>query len=321
METIALVGPIDIEAKAMISEITPSGFIIKEVHTEKEYSELYDANYIILRTLRLDAKVINSIPNLKLIQRWGVGYDTVDIEAAGKRNVPVAITAGVNAGPVSELAVLLMLAVYRNLIHLHNNVCQGKWRENIFRSYLINNKLVGFIGMGSIGKQVVPKVKGFGAKVQYYDVHRLSQNEEKEMGISYVEFEKLIETSDIISIHLPLNSSTRHMISKEVINKMKPNAIIINTSRGEIIVEDDLVEALTSRKILGAGLDVYQNEPVTADNPLTKLDNVVLTPHIGGNTADNNANMAQHCINNILKVSKGQVLSGKDVVNYEYMKY
>lgn len=323
METIALVGPIDIDAKAKIREIIPKGFKIKEVPTEDEFDQLHDADYIILRTLKLDEKTIYSIPNLKLIQRWGVGYDTVDIKAAGERNIPVAITAGINAAPVSEFAVLLMLAVYRNIIGLHNNVIQGKWREGNFisRSYLINGKTVGLIGLGSVGKQVVPKVKSFGAKVQYYDVVKLSQDEENRMEIKYVGFEELIKTSDIISLHVPLTKDTYHLICKDTIDMMKPTAIIVNTSRGSIIKEDDLVEALQSGRILGAALDVYENEPVISNNTLLKLKNVVLAPHSGGNTADNTANMANRCISNIVKVSKGERLSKSDVVNSEYLKY
>jgi len=253
MEVIALVGPYDPEVKALLYKMLPGGFEIKEIASESEFIGLQEANYVILRTLKLKAQEINSIPNLKLIQRWGVGFDSVDIAAAGKRNVPVAITSGMNAAPVSELTVLLMLAVYRDLPRLYDNVLAGKWREglNVSSLFTIEGKTVGLVGIGSVGRLVAKKVRAFGAEVKYYDVFRLSAEEETQLGVEYAELNELFNTSDIISLHVPLADNTRHLIRKETLELMKPTAVIINTSRGEIIKEDDLVEALASKRILG----------------------------------------------------------------------
>lgn len=321
MDVIALMGPYDPEVKNFIESIVPKGFVIKEIPSTSELDNLSDANYVILRVLSLNEQLIHSMPNLKLIQRWGVGYEKVDIKAAGARNIPVAITPGMNAASVSEMAVLLMLAVYRKLIQLHNNVVEGKWQQEgiTSTSYTIDGKTVGLIGFGSIGKLVTQKVKAFGAEVQYYDVFRLSAEEEKKWGVKYVDLEQLLKTSDIISLHVPLNDTTRHLICKDTIELMKPSAIIINTARGAIIKEDDLVEALRSHKILGAGLDCLEKEPADRSNPLFQLDNIVVTPHMGGSTIDISVSMAKRCIENIVKISRGQDLLKTDIVNTEYL--
>lgn len=322
MEKVALVGPYDPAIKERLLQAIPNEFVIKEITAESEYDQLADVHYIILRTLHLKEAAIQSIPGLKLIQRWGVGYDSVDIKAAGARNIPVAVTSGMNAPSVSELAVLLMLAVYRKLPLLHNNVLAGKWRGEsgiASSSYVIDGKTVGLIGLGAIGRQVVQKVNAFGASVQYYDLFRLSADEEAKSNVRYVELEELLKTSDIISLHLPLTEQTRHLICRQTIELMKPTAIIVNTARGEIIKEADLVAALQERRILGAGLDVVEREPLAAGNPLLGLNNVVLTPHMGGSTFDINVSMVQRCIENIVKISRGESLRPGDFVNARYL--
>ena len=322
MQTIALVGPFDPQIKVLMSQMVPDGFVLKEIPTEGELHKLYDANYIILRVLGLNEQVINSIPNLRLIQRWGVGFDKVDIRAAGKRNIPVAITSGMNAIPVSELTVLLILAVYRKLILLYKNVINGKWqKENIASTtYTIDGKTVGLIGLGSVGKQVARKVKAFGADVQYYDARRLSSAEEETWGVKYAELTDLLKMSDVISLHLPLTDETRHLICKETIGLMKSSAVIINTARGAIVKEEDLIEALQQKRIMGAGLDVFEREPPDKNNLLFQMDNVVVTPHIGGSTAEISLNMAKRCIENIIRISKGEELLKVDVVNAQYLQ-
>lgn len=319
MEVIALTGTYDPEIKAMIAEMVPEGFKLKIVSSLEEYDQLQEANYIILRILGLNEQHINSLPNLKLIQRWGVGYEKVDVKAATKNNVAVAVTSGMNATSVSEMATLLMLSVYRQVLKLHDNVVNGKWQEGGFGSfsYTLDNKKVGLVGLGAIGKLVAKKVQAFGAEVQYYDLFRLSEADEAKLGLKYVELNELFKTSDVISLHVPVNDSTKHLVRKETIELMKPTAIIINTARGQVIKEDDLVEALKTKRILGAGLDCLEIEPPAKDNPVLTLENVVLTPHMGGSTSDINLAMAKRCIENIVKISKGQDLLKTDLVNPE----
>ena len=323
METIGLVGPYDPQIRTLIHQSIPGGFSIKEVPAENRYHELQDVNYIILRTLTLRESIIQTIPELKLIQRWGVGYDTVDIEAAAKRKIPVAITSGMNASSVSEMAVLLMLSVYRKLPLLHNNVLAGKWRGEsgiASTSYVIDGKTVGLVGLGSIGRLVAKKVQAFGAGVQYYDVFRLPPEEEAALGVKYSELNDLLKTSDIVSLHLPLTDTTRHLICKDSIELMKANAVVINTARGEIVREADLLEALQKKRILGAGLDVMEHEPPAKDNPLLALDNIVFSPHMGGSTMDVNFCQVKRCIENITRICRGESLAKEDFVNARFFR-
>ncbi|MEN6565023.1 MAG: 2-hydroxyacid dehydrogenase [Veillonellales bacterium] len=322
METIAFMGPYDAAVKKIMRKMVSKDFRFIEVTDMKDTDQLKEAHYIILRVLRMEGGLIRELPLLKLIQRWGVGFDKVDIAAAGERNIPVAVTPGMNAASVAEMAVLHMLAVYRKLLVLHGNVVNGKWQRPgiASHSYTICGKKVGLIGLGNIGELVAKQVQAFGAEVQYYDMFRLQPVEELRLGIQYVSLEELLKNSDIVSLHIPLTDSTRHLLNKDTFRLMKKNAILINTARGGIIQESDLIEALSSHKIMGAGLDCLETEPVSTDNPLLKLDNVVLTPHMGGSTMDTSVNMARHCIENIVKVSQGKPLPTRDIVNAKYLR-
>ncbi|SNS70774.1 D-3-phosphoglycerate dehydrogenase [Anaerovirgula multivorans] len=316
---VALVGIFPSGAKELFTELLPAEkFQIEIVDTQEKYDNLTDAEIIILRIFKINREVIERNKNLRFIQKWGAGFDTIDIEAAGERNIYVANAPGANAYAVSELAVMHILAVYRNLIVQHDAMKKGEWTKNTYtdRSYGILGKTVGLIGCGSIGKGVAKKVQAFGATVQYYDAFRMSELEEKSLDMKYVELEELLKTSDIISVHVPLIESTRNLINKEKIELMKPTAIIINTARGGIINEGDLIEALKNNRILGAGLDCIANEPVQLGDPILEAPNVTLTPHIGGTSADLLIHMVPLMAENIINFEKQQDI--KYVVNKEY---
>jgi phosphoglycerate dehydrogenase-like enzyme len=293
METIALVGPYGNDVVPLFEKRLGPEFLVKTVPTESEFGNLKDADYIVLRVLSMKREAIEKMPRVKLIQRWGVGFDKVDIKAAGERGIPVAIAPGGNASPVSELALLLMLALYRNLVSLHSGILAGNWDKQKFidNSFMLRGKTLGLIGCGAIGAQVAKKAKAFGAEVVYFDARRLPENVEQDMGISFVELDRLLESADIVSLHLPLMESTRNLIGARELALMKPSAILINTSRGEIVSTDALVKALGEKSIAGAGLDVFDPEPLPPDSPLLSMPNVVLTPHVGGNTADMSIDM------------------------------
>ena len=322
METIALVGPYGVDVKPLIEKKIGGKMRVISVLAESDFAQLGDVEYVILRVFAMDAKAIASMPRLRLLQRWGIGFDKVDIEAAGKRNIPVAIAPGGNATAVSELAILLMLAVYRNVIPLHEGVCHGKWEKEKYNdnSFVIRGKTVGLVGFGNIGAQVAQKVQAFGAQVIYYDVTRMVSDEELKTGVRYVDLDELLAQSDIVSLHLPLLESTRGMIDRRAIARMKRNAVLINTARGEIVDSDALAMALRSGKLLGAGLDVFDTEPLAPDSPLRGLDNIVFTPHTGGNTCDINGDMVDICVNNILAISEGRPLSPRVVVNSQFFR-
>ena len=320
MEKIAIIGELDLVGKKTLQKHLGNSFELIEIDME-EHEELAKADYIILRS-KMDREDISYASKAKLIQRWGVGYDFVDIKAAGEKGIQVGITTGANSIPVAEYTVLMMLAVYRQLVKSHNATISGRWKQDtsLNQTYMLKGKDVGIIGFGNIGRKVAKILHGFDSNIFYYDVCRLSMEEEIELGVGYRSFEDIISCSDIISIHAPLIKSTQHLISKGELDKMKPTAILVNTSRGGLIKEADLYEALKNNIIMGAGLDVFENEPPNMDNPLFELKNIVVSSHIAGNTLDNSETMAKKCIECILKVSTGQMLMPPDLVNGEFIK-
>ena len=319
---IALLGPFTNQMQTSIQKILPEGFEFFLVPTREKYDKLQDADYIVFRTLELREETIKNLRRTKLIQRWGAGYDIIDIKAAGEHHIPVAVMSGINSTQVAEMTILLTLAVLRNLISLHNGILNGQWPKTEFmeRSFVINGKRVGVVGLGTIGMKVASLFRAFGAEVRYFDMTRRTAEIETKVGVRYMSLEELLETSDIVSLHVPLTDKTKHMMNKGTIALLKPTAVLINTSRGNVIDEAELYDALSKNRLLGAGLDVFENEPVLKDSPLRSLTNVVMSPHIGGSTVDNNDNMARRAIENIVKVSLGQPVSSADLVNVHYLR-
>ena len=200
---------------------------------------------------------------------------------------------------------------------------EGEWVREQYsaRSYLLHGKTVGLIGIGNIARKVASIVRsGFDAQVLYYDVFRLSEEQERSLGVVYADLDTLMAQADIVSIHVPLLESTAGMIDRSKLSLMKPTACIINTSRGGIINEADLIEVLREGKILGAGLDTYAQEPLSRDSELLKLDCVVATPHCGGNTADNDINMAAICMDCIARYDASGSREMREIVNREFLK-
>lgn len=317
---VALVGIFPTGTHEMFQEMLPEElFDVEIIDTEEKYENLTDADIMVLRLFKITREDIERNKNLKMIQKWGAGYDTIDIEAAGEYGVYVSNSPGANAYAVAEIAVLQMLAVYRNMIIQDRAMRAGEWTKTVYvdRSYCIQDKVVGLVGCGNIGRDVAKRVQAFGASVQYYDAFRMHSDEEKALDMKYVELDELFKSSDIISLHLPLTESTRNIVDKEKIALMKPTAIIINTSRGGTINEADLIEALNENRILGAGLDCIEREPVQADDPILKAPNVTLTPHIGGTSADLLVHMVPLMVENIIGFKKGA--QAKYVVNSEYL--
>ena len=253
---------------------------------------------------------------LRMIQKWGIGYDRIDVEAARRRGIPLAITAGSNAGPVAELAIALILAVYRRIPYNTSAMRAGKWPKAEMREtcFQINGKTVGLVGFGNIGRMLARRLRGFDCSVIYYDARRAGADTETELNASYSPLDEVLAQSDIVSLHAPLTPDTAKMIDAAAIAKMKDGAILINTARGELVDEKALYEALASGKLRGAGLDAFDPEPPAPDNPLLKLDQVVTTPHAGGGVFDNVENVARHSLGNIVKFLRGEPLAPADVV-------
>jgi len=294
-------------------------FEVTEISDEGEYNKMTDAEIIILRIFKAPKEIIEKNKNLKMIMRWGAGFDSVDIEAAGKRGILVTTTPGANAGAVSELAVTLMLNIGRKLLCHEESLKKGIWSKTDFTntSYTLAGKTIGIIGAGNIGRQVAQKVQAFGAITQYYDPYQLSPEMEKIYALKYAELEDVIKTSDIITLHLPLTNANHHMIGKKQIDAMKNGAIIINTSRGGLVDDEALVNAVDNGKLSGAGLDVVENEPLPADHPLLSNPNIIVTPHIGGATADIGDAIIPMLISDIMAFQAGKEVT--HIVNGQYL--
>ena len=311
-----IVGPYNEDMKRAIRQAFLGAFELEYITSREEYCRLANADYAIVRTLSFTAEDIAWMTKIKLIHRWGAGYDTVDIEAAAKRGIPVAVNYGMNATPVSEMTLALTLAVYRNLVPMNEGVQIGRWEREKYasRSYTVSGKCVGLIGIGNIGRKVAALYQAFGASVYYYNIRRRTLEEEAALGVTYSKLDDLWGKCDIISLHAPLADETYRIVNGDTISKMKDGAVLINTSREELVDSHALAESLKSGKLLGAGLDAIE-EHILTDNPFSGLDNIVLTAHVGGNTVDNVEQMANRCAEQILAVSRGEKLQPPYVVN------
>lgn len=269
------------------SQLAGSAEIV-EVTSQDTLDAVTDADAIVLRVLKASKKTLANKEKLKLICRWGVGVDSVDVPYASARGVAVTNTPGANAYAVSELAVLLMLAVGRNLMFHNRSIQSGVWSRTMFtdNAVSLNGKKVGIIGGGNIGRQVARRVQAFGAEARYYDVFRLAPETEKEFRLTFVPLDDLLADSDVVTLHVPLLDNNYHMLSAEKIALMKRNAILINTARGGLVDDKELLSAVEEGRLMGAGLDCVEDDPLPAGHPLLNHPNIVITPHIGGNTSD-----------------------------------
>jgi len=322
-KTLTLAGPYPEEVFGLLRKELPESLNIRVVKDQTSFDSLNDMEFVILRTLRMDGALIEANPSLRLIQRWGAGFDTVDVETAGRQNVPVAVASGVNSNAVAEHALLLMLASYRHLTALDASTKKGGWDRTTFasQSFMVSDKLVGLLGCGAIGRLLAQKAAALGAHVQYYDAFRLPVEEEKRLHLSYVDFGTLLETSDILSLHLPLVENTKLIIGEKELGRMKKGAVLINTSRGGLIDEARLAAALRAGRLMAAALDSFSEEPYPADGPLLGVDNLIMTPHIGGTVVDLTLPMVRKVADNVMRVYEGQPLPKRDLVNAAWCGY
>jgi len=292
-------------------DMAPSGFdlTIAPPGSAEYNAALAEAEYFVgLTSGVMSDDFFRAAPKLKLVQLVSAGYDRVDIAAARRAKVPVSNNGGANSTAVAEHAMLLMLAVNRRLIWQHTNVVAGRWRGNDFASvklYELHGKTLGIIGLGTIGKKVARLGRAFGLHVQYYDTVRLTEDAEDALGARFRSMPEVLRSSDIVSLHVPLTPATRKMIGAKELGLMKPSAILVNTCRGPVVDEAALYEALSNGNITAAGLDVFEEEPTSAQNPLFGLDNVILTPHLAGPTWDNQFSRFRNAFDNVQRVARG----------------
>ena len=275
---------------------------------EQRINEVRDADFLLCYGQDPSDEVIKSLERCRLVQLLAAGYDRMNLDLLAELEIPCANNGGANSWAVADQAVLLMLAIYKQLLASDNSTREGRWAEPITgqNTFEMADKKVGILGIGNIGRQVAKRVQGFDAKVQYFDLYPLDERTAEELNVTYVSLDELFSTSDIISCHTPLTNDTKHIVNSNTLSLMKPTAILINTSRGPVVDEEALISALQSGVIAAAGLDVFEKEPVSPDNPLLKMDNVVATPHMAGTTWDTWARRANFGFENMERIRNGE---------------
>jgi glyoxylate reductase len=260
-------------------------------------------------TDRVDAELMDRAPNLKIISNLAVGTNNIDVAAATARGIAVTNTPGVTTEPTADLTLGLILAVARRIVEEDRLTREGKfqfWAPMLFLGRSVTGKTLGIVGFGAIGQAVAKRARGFDMRILYHQRRQLDPARERELGIEYADFGRLLRESDFLSLHTPLTDKTRYLIGEKELQQMKPTAFLINASRGPVVNEKELVEALGKGVIAGAGLDVYENEPALTPG-LTELPNVVLTPHVGSGTIEDRTLMARMATENLLAGLKGEV--------------
>ena len=298
----------------ILKSVVPNGFTIETLE-EETYDcllrQCVDADYLLASgRLPIDERVLSAAKQLKMIQRTGVGTEMLDLQAIKKHGMPVFVNVGVNARSVAEHTIALILACLKRLPQINADTHAGVWKKQLqgVSTQELYGKTVALVGMGNIGRAVAAMLQPFGVKILYTDVVRQSKEVEDDLDLNYFEnFEPMLPKADILSFHCPLTSDNREMLNAETIAKMKHGAMVINTARGKLINEEALYEALKERKLRMAAMDVHYEEPMQKDSPLMDLDNVILTPHIGGLSFETFKRMMLNAVSNIVDFDRGGV--------------
>ena len=257
---------------------------------------------------RIDAAVLDAALRLKVISTFSVGYDHLDVAEATRRGVFIGYTPGVLTDATADHAFALLMSAARRIVEGDRYTRAGRWVAPFppLLGESVWGATIGIVGLGRIGRAVATRARGFEMKVLYYDAERLPAEEEKALSVAYRPLEDLLRESDFVTIHAPQTAQTRHLIDEEQLRLMKPTAFLVNTSRGPLVDEGALARALRERWIEGAGIDVYEEEPLSPDSPLLALDNVTLSPHLGSATRTARMRMAELTAQNLLAVLRGE---------------
>lgn len=257
---------------------------------------------------KIDKEILACLTQTKIIANYAVGVNNIDVKTADELGIHVANTPDVLTDSTADLALALLLGVARRIVESDRYCRENKfvgWQSKLMLGFEFNNKMCGIIGFGRIGQAFAKRVSSLGMKVSYYSRTKIISSE-----FPFQPFDELVKTSDVISLHLPLTTETKYIFNKEVLNQMKKGSILINTGRGELIDESALVDLLESGKLFGAGLDVFENEPIINEK-LKSLDNVILTPHIGSATVETRNAMAKMAAQAIISEYQGREYSNK----------
>ena len=267
---------------------------------------LAEAEFVV--TGQITAEQIALAPRLRMIQMPGVGYEKIDVEAATARGIPVAITPEGTCEGVAEHTVMMMLAIYKHLAEAHNALKQGEWIHNRLRpiALMLEEKRVGIVGLGRIGREVAKRLQGWSVELVYHDIARQPPEVERALGATYLPLDELLRTADVVTLHVFLSEASRHLIDERALGMMKPSAVLINTSRGEVVDEPALYRALRDKRIAAAGIDAWEVEPTPPDNPILRLDNVLVTPHMATANRDAMIKKSEACYANFQRVLRGE---------------
>jgi len=269
-----------------------------------------DADFIMLFPGKISDRVLQAAKKCKLLQLLSAGYDEMNLPLAEDLGIAVANNGGANRVAVAEHTMMLMIACHRRLMTYANDVKAGLWKQEQNRKidvFELEGKTLGIIGMGNIGQQVAKRSRAFDMELQYFDkYHPLPPTQEDALGLQAVALEDLLKTSDVVTLHVPLTKETYGMIGESALSLMKPSSVIINTSRGGVINEAALAQALAAGTIAAAGMDVMEHEPPDPNDPLLKLDNLIITPHTAGPTLESIPKRAANSFENIQRVWNGE---------------
>jgi phosphoglycerate dehydrogenase-like enzyme len=318
LKSIVILDAIEPATAERMRSLLPPGFSLSyatQRGTEHLKAIIADAEYAVSGQVAVDGEVLRAGTRLKLLHKWGVGVDNFDLDAAKTCGIQVARTTGSNALAVAEFTLGLMISTLRHAAHGHHSLQSGEWRGFRGRSpFLLSNKTVGLVGFGAIGRKVAELLRPFNCTIVYNKPNRLEPEDESLLGVSYVNFQTLLERCDVISLHCPYTEHTAGLFNEDALRSMRSTAVLINMARGGIVVEDDLAWALRNDIIQAAAADVFETEPLPPGNALQGLDNMTLTPHLGAMCADTFEPNVQRMFYNIECVSRGEPVPELDRV-------
>ena len=322
MNKVAIIGPHHQEGWDVLQKMNFDVFEITDLSKKNLIKELIDVEGIALRTTKLDEEILSKCSKLKIVARHGVGYDSVDVNYLNRKKIALAITGTSNAVSVAEHVMTMFLNLAKNIDRSNILTKKGDFdkKANLPDFFELYNKNILILGFGRIGQALAKRCLGFEANIYVCDPFVNKQIIETNK-CNKINFTDGLGLADFISIHVPLNKKTKNLIAKKELQQMKENCILVNTARGGIINEKDLVWALTKRKIYGAGLDVFETEPPLKDNPLFQLDNVLLTPHNAALTLECRKRMAvETCENIVYYLTKSDRLNKNNIINKKLLK-
>ena len=259
---------------------------------------------------KINKEVLQSAKKLKVISTFSLGYDHIDLDFAKENKIRVGYTPEVLTDATADMAFGLLLDSLRRISEGDRIIRKGKWKQiygaHDYVGFDLQGKTLGIMGLGRIGKTLAKRAKAFDMKIIYHNRNKISRDEERKLGVKYAKFDKLITQSDIISIHVPHTKETNQIFNMKILKKMKKTAFLINTSRGKVVNEKDLVTALKQKIIAGAGIDVFETEPIKKNHPFMKLENLVMSPHVGSSTKETRIQMAELTVKNLIYGMNGK---------------